>query len=295
MNKHYEQAYKKISKYKLSKMEKALIYKQLSDVLEEVDDEIIDDHYLNEIINDIFELNEIEKVKRKVNYRFDSIFFGLLLIASAILLIMQPFTTSQTVLLYSVAFTVYFLIKRFFFLSCVAIYFMLASTVLEGSFTLVLAILFAYLGLKILFFRGGNHMEYFNIDKQFNSKFKHSSYDPHSKYTDKDVLFIDNKFNGTNIKFVNEEISYINLNNKFGGSDLDFSDFEFKNGDLVINVNNKYGGLSIKVNENTNVSFLVSNRFGGIDTRHKEKFKAATNTIYVQGDNKFGGIDAIYK
>ncbi len=291
MNKHYEAAYKKINKYKLTKIQKAQVYKQVSDVLEEIDDSEINEVYLQEIINDVFELNEIPKVTKKVTYRFDSIFWGLIFIVTSFLLLFDPNHFVDFMVGYCVVFFIYFLIKRFYLLACVSVYFILTSTVLGGSWVALLAVVCLYIGIKIILFRPDHNMEYFNLD----NKHRHHGYNPNHKYTENDVLFLDNKFNGTNLSFINEEITYIHLNNKFGGSELDFNKFEFLGGDLVININNKYGGLVLYVNEHTNVVPLVSNQFGATTTTGKEKLiEPTTNTIYVQGDNKFGGIEIKY-
>ncbi len=284
MNKNYEAAYKKINKYKLNRKERALVFKQLTDVLDEISEEV-NDNEIDGIINDIFELNELDVKEKKYTFKMHQTFWGVLILLTAGLVLLDPFTSDEYIIIYASIFTVYFLINRAILLSLLSIALIIGNLTMISNTKLIIFLVLIYIGVKILI--GGKNHGY----NPRNVDFKNIS----SSIDGDEIIFLDNKFGALDHKFDQEEFSYINLCNKFAASDLDFSNYEFSKGDLVLNVDNKCGALSVTVAADTNVKMLVSNKLGSCEVNNTELKSTTTNNIIIQGDNTLGSIEVIYK
>lgn len=292
MMNNYEILHRKIDEYKLTRKQKALVYKQLTDVVEELE-EVIDEQRIEEIIIDIFEFNNIQiEYKRKKKALVGSILGGLYLITIAVLLIFN--LTNYINIVSAICLMCWMIYKRHFLLSlCLALY--IGSKIFTDiqylNFpTALLVVILLYFGVKLLLpstkrkfsFSDGEKDRHYKRRKDFAGS------------GEDEILFLTNTFGGIDLNFTTEQISYISLDNKFGGAELDFSQFDFNQGDVVLNVENKFGGLTVYVNEQTYVSLLVVSKYGA-GTNNSLTNSTKENKIYIQGDNTFGGIEVNIK
>lgn len=125
--------------------------------------------------------------------------------------------------------------------------------------------------------------------------FEENNINPRLKELNKtsEVLEISCKFGGDIIKFGTEELKRLNVKNIFGGVELDFTKFQFAQGDIKINAKNTFGGVVIYINEETEVQHYMSNFAGGVDNTLYYNPTTAKHTITVLGKNKMGSVQII--
>ena len=105
--------------------------------------------------------------------------------------------------------------------------------------------------------------------------------------TNKDEYYA--TFSGQKLKFAGDEFKGASLNSIFGGIDLDLTECNFTQ-DQVINATSVFGGTNIIIPNNVNVKVVSNSIFGGVSNRKKEKVENAP-TIYVKAFCLFGGVE----
>ena len=97
-------------------------------------------------------------------------------------------------------------------------------------------------------------------------------------------------FSGQTLDFNNEEFKGCSISAIFGGVKCDLKK-AIINSDVVINANSIFGGITIYVPEDVNVKINSTSIFGGVTDERKNKTKDAKNTIYIDANSMFGGIE----
>lgn len=299
----YKEVHENLKQYKLTKEQRAIFYQQIQDVVEQMDEEQMDDEFLKDLINDIFAYNDIEKIvqKEKGSFNYENIFWGLFLIFISILIILE-FNIWLIINILVIPLMLYFLIKRWFLLALLSFYLILDFIIGMPGISVGLGLIIAYIGFKILFAKKNKRVRFErmnlakkhaeHINAKYNAYYTKEDKEKMREKIDNEVLFINNNYGGTNMELTDENIGYINLQNKCGGIELDLKSFQFPKGDLVININNTLGGGTIYINDETEVKFMIDSKFGGVGNKHYYSTKnIIKHKVYIQGENRFGGLD----
>lgn len=281
MKKFYNELNKELELYELTKIQRATLYQQAVDVYLNLENKEIDSEFIQEIIEDIFEFNEINKVPRNKKKSKNKLFWGIILICVSLMLLFTNFSVWTVLVICAIPTIVYMLLKRQFIISMILLYAIINTFLNINDITLLISLIIGYLGIRLIFSKKHENIKYY--------KFKNYKSESDVVQNEKEVLFLDNRFGETKMDITDEKITYINLENKFGGCELDLTNFNFLLGDLTINTDNSFGGITLYINENTEVELRISSSFGG--TSSKANNSNPSHIVYIQGDNKFGGIE----
>lgn len=96
-------------------------------------------------------------------------------------------------------------------------------------------------------------------------------------------------FSGTDLDFSNEEFRGCDLNASFGGIKCDLRKSKIKK-DAVINAFSVFGGITIFVPDDVNVKIVSSSIFGGVSGKGRDVSSDA-KTVYINASCLFGGVE----
>ncbi len=106
------------------------------------------------------------------------------------------------------------------------------------------------------------------------------------------IIFYANTF-GSTVKYISGEVSEVNIENSFGSMEAYFSDAVLKNGTAKVNVDSSFGSVELHVPSDWKVIMNVDTSFGAAEeTGHCNP--NGENTLYVEGEISFGGLDISY-
>ena len=105
-------------------------------------------------------------------------------------------------------------------------------------------------------------------------------------------VYYENAF-GSTVKYITGEVSEVNMENSFGGIEVYFSDAVLVNNTARVHVESSFGGVELYVPSDWKVMMNVDTSFGAAEeTGHCNP--SGENTLYVEGEVSFGGLDIKY-
>lgn len=107
-----------------------------------------------------------------------------------------------------------------------------------------------------------------------------------------DVISYDNAFSSS-VKYVTTEVSRVDIDNAFGTTQVYFMDARLKDGTAVVMVDTAFGNVVLYVPSNWTVSAKTENIFAKT-TESGRNNPDGLNTLYVEGDIAFGGLEIVY-
>lgn len=106
------------------------------------------------------------------------------------------------------------------------------------------------------------------------------------------VLSYENTFGGT-VKYIAGEVSAVKVENTFGSTEIYFSDAILKDGCARVFVENSFGAVTLYIPSHWQVIMNVDTAFGGAEEKGRCN-PTGENTLYVDGDISFGGLEIKY-
>jgi len=103
-------------------------------------------------------------------------------------------------------------------------------------------------------------------------------------------LYFKEQFTGTS-KYINSEnLSYVQILNRFGGMEVYFDHAKLASDGAVIEIENRFGGLELYIPRAWNIVNQMTNNFAGVDCPNVT-FMEGAPTITLMGNTSFGGVD----
>lgn len=315
-----------INKYKLKRNDKAKLVEQVMDVIDEVEqDDLFTLGTPQEFVDEVLALNDINPELQGLRSR-RTITGGRIVIGLVIVLIGLSFVIPSItwVIIWAFMFTGFAVWSIFRRAYIATLFWLIVAFLTVNAFyelvtiqflPLIIAFMLVAIGLRITFSRGHNkrgrretinYNNYYNYDfntkedlkkakreikeeqKQQRENMRKSMH-PDSETKEKEVLYIDNTFSGSDIRFTNEEINYISVRNKFGGGTLDFTDYDYPLGDVTIDVRNLFGGCDVTVGRDVEVIGSSKSFLGG-SSYPTNNLSEVNHKIYILSRNTFGGM-----
>ncbi|MBD5460505.1 MAG: intracellular growth attenuator family protein [Lachnospiraceae bacterium] len=99
---------------------------------------------------------------------------------------------------------------------------------------------------------------------------------------------------GSAVKYINSEnFESASFNCSFGYLKVYFDNAVMKNSSASVHLDNSFGATELYVPRSWTIEFQMENSFGGIDEEGTPQ-PDGLHTLYLYGDNSFGGITVIY-
>lgn len=99
---------------------------------------------------------------------------------------------------------------------------------------------------------------------------------------------------GSSIKYINSDnFESANFENNFGGLKVYFDNAIMKGSEAHVYLDNSFGGVELYVPSTWTVVSEIDSAFGGVDKKGKAQ-PDGLHTLYLHGDNNFGGITILY-
>lgn len=95
------------------------------------------------------------------------------------------------------------------------------------------------------------------------------------------------------VKYIVGEVEEVYLNNCFGGIEVFFNDAVLKNGSAKVHLENYFGGVELFVPADWQVVMNVETIFGSAEETGSRK-PFGENVLYVNGEAAFGGVEVHY-
>ena len=144
----------------------------------------------------------------------------------------------------------------------------------SSVFSLIFPIILVIIGVKIIF------------KALFKKKEKNGAF-PKREGSQKEFH---STFSSLDLKFDGEVFEGADLEVAFGGISCDLRSAIIEK-DVVLNASAAFGGIDIFLPDNVNVIVKSSALFGGVSDEKKRVRIEGANTIYINADTAFGGID----
>lgn len=234
---------------------------------------------------------------------FGKIFWGILLILGAVLLLINelgimktdvftPFNIIIGVIL--VACFINSIISRSFtgMLFSIAFLCILFSDLLHlGKITpwpVLVAATLGSIGLNLIFPK--KKVSY--VDNSMNTSYVNGTAEYVNAQTednDGEVVNISTSFGGSARYIDSQNLKVVNLQCKFGGMEVYFDKAQVPSGTVVVNINASFSGVELYVPQNWNIQSNISTSLAGVDIA---KGKGGNGpTIIIQGSINCGGLD----
>ncbi|MCL2563714.1 MAG: cell wall-active antibiotics response protein [Oscillospiraceae bacterium] len=103
-------------------------------------------------------------------------------------------------------------------------------------------------------------------------------------------LYFEEQFSGSSKYISSDNLSYVSIQNQFGGMEVYFDRATLAPEGAVVDVKNAFGGVELHIPRGWNVDNQMSNFAAGIDNPDVRWVDGAP-TITIRGSNRFGGIE----
>lgn len=99
---------------------------------------------------------------------------------------------------------------------------------------------------------------------------------------------------GSSVKYVNSDnFEYARFECSFGALKVYFDNAIMQKPEAVVELDNSFGGVELYVPKTWQVVDHIDNAFGGVDEKGHAQ-PDGRHTLYLKGDNSFGGVTIIY-
>ncbi len=155
---------------------------------------------------------------------------------------------------------------------------------------------FRQVGLPILLIAIGIWVA-FRKKKTKNSPFNYEETDKYKRSYEKGKIVETNVFGGSRVVFENEEFKGGEINNVFGGSEVDLSGSTLAEGENILEINCVFGGVKIIVPSGWNIKLRMDSIMGGFQDKRKPYGSFINNNsnkvLIIKGSAVFGGGEII--
>lgn len=99
---------------------------------------------------------------------------------------------------------------------------------------------------------------------------------------------------GSSIKYINtDDFKSANLECSFGALKIYFDNAIMQGPEAYVYVENSFGGVELYIPKSWKVVSQIDNSFGGVDEKGRS-MPEGLHTLYLKGENSFGGITIVY-
>lgn len=99
---------------------------------------------------------------------------------------------------------------------------------------------------------------------------------------------------GSSIKYINtDDFKSAALECSFGALKVYFDNAVMQGPEACVYLDNSFGGVELYIPKSWKVVSQIDNSFGGVDEKGRS-MPEGLHTLYIKGDNSFGGITIVY-
>jgi len=109
---------------------------------------------------------------------------------------------------------------------------------------------------------------------------------------DGEKVYFKGRFTGASKYIRSENLSYVNIQNSFGGMEIYFENATLSSEGATVEVENSFGGVEIYIPRGWNIKNKIDSFAGGVDCSDVPWIDGAP-TVTIVGTNKFGGVDIL--
>lgn len=311
MNKKYKQlVVEEISMYGLKKKDRALIFQQAFEVIDAIDADANDVlGTVEDFVVELLELNELTSTKKSLgNIKSSSkksgakIAFGLALMVLAISMLVDlpGLFGIDYVMIIALIFAIALFYRKHYMMGAtfggVFVYQVMdvyTSIELPNFWLSIFAVWLFVGGFSMVFLNKKIHTHKHNRTKGSEEYINrhthnHSHNNSNAKRVDRESIFVKNVMSSTTVAKIDDEITYIDVENTLGATTIDLSNFTYQEHQITVNCNNHLGDTTIFIGSNVRVIDSTNSHAASTDVTYSDS--DGENILYLTGENNLGSV-----